>query len=110
MRPLEPFDPLHHRCVWPTFGRECAEAFDASPLTISDIAREMKVSHEVVRGYRRGFARPTTTNAIALERLLKVQFTLDEPKNDKEVSAAAREHVAALRKLGYVTILRRNAR
>lgn len=78
MRPYSVFDPAHPRCLFPNFGRACDTAIAAKGLNASEVARGIGVSAEIVRGYRRGFSRPSDTTKLMLEQFLGTTFDTSE--------------------------------
>lgn len=78
MRQFEPFDPNHPRVASPehaAFGKIFDAAFAASGMTATALARKVKVSPEMIRGYRRGFNIPAPSTREKLETALGVDLS-----------------------------------
>ena len=63
-----PFDPGHPRCKFPEFGALFSSVLEETGQRCNDVAASIKVSTEIVRGYRRGFARPSPFTMTKLEK------------------------------------------
>lgn len=75
MRPSLPFDPNHPRCKYPDEGRHFDAILGQSGHSARSLAKAVNIYPEVVRGYRRGFGRPSPTTKAKLERVLGVSLT-----------------------------------
>jgi transcriptional regulator with XRE-family HTH domain len=97
-RPSSPFDTSDARCKFPVFGATCDAALTKSGRTASDIARECKISPEMMRAYRRGFAYPMDSTLAKLEAALGVTLS-DKPRTGimvRDVDLATLDAIAAL--------------
>lgn len=77
MRQFEPFDPNHPRVATPehaAFGKHFDSVFATSGMTATALARRVKVSPEMIRGYRRGFNIPAPSTLQKLETALGVNL------------------------------------
>ncbi len=75
MRQFLPFDTSHPRCIHPVFGKHFDEVMQASGLDAVAIAKAAGISKEVVRGYRRGFYKPTPKTQAKLEAVFGKSLT-----------------------------------
>ena len=80
-RPEEPFDAAHSRCVYPAFGQHFSDVLAATGKRPVEIAKAVNISPEIVRGYRRGFARPSPQTQARLEKFLGVSLNLQDVPN-----------------------------
>lgn len=66
----EPFDPTHPRCRYPAEGARFSELMEAANMRPPEIARATGIAVETIRGYRRGFDKPSTITRRKLEQVL----------------------------------------
>lgn len=62
-----PFDPAHPRCLHPEFGRNFTKILKESGKRPVEVAKDINVSAEIIRGYRRGFVHPSAQTMKRLE-------------------------------------------
>lgn len=75
MREFEPFDPDHPRCKHPVYGANFDKIMMVSGLSAVQVAKAAGISVDVVRGYRRGFYKPSRESEAKLEKVFGVSLT-----------------------------------
>jgi transcriptional regulator with XRE-family HTH domain len=85
-RPQEPFDPKHSRCIYPEFGKRFSEVLISTGKTPIEIAKAVGVSAEIIRGYRRGFSRPSPPTQKLLEEFLGEPLDINTRNMPLEIS------------------------
>lgn len=81
MREFEPFDPNHPRCKHPVYGANFDKIMMLSGLSAVQVAKAAGISVDVVRGYRRGFYKPSRESQSKLEGVFGTTLTPPDTAN-----------------------------